>query len=74
MRNHTDLFLLQQELKQPAPGQTKSPMDLKWLALDRFIALHEPPTMVNDSWTIPVWSGVAVNRGFVENNTYEDAR
>lgn len=67
MRNYADLFILQQELKQPPPGSTNNPMDLKWLALDRFVALYQAPSMVNNAWTIPLWSGVAVDRGLVEN-------
>lgn len=66
MRNYADLFILQQELKHPPAGSAQTPAEMKWLAIDRFIALYESPSMVNDTWTIPVWSGVAVDRGFVE--------
>ncbi|MBF0146535.1 MAG: hypothetical protein HQL84_10395 [Magnetococcales bacterium] len=73
MKNFADLFILQQELRQPPPSQIVNPMDLKWLALDRFIALYEAPSMVNNSWTLPVWSGVAVDRGMVDTTLGEDS-
>ncbi len=33
------------------------------LALDRLVALHGNPAIVNDEWTLSVWSGVAVEKG-----------
>ncbi|MBF0110625.1 MAG: hypothetical protein HQL76_15760 [Magnetococcales bacterium] len=73
MKTYADLFLLQQELRQPSHGHNASPMELKWLALDRFIALYETPSMINDAWTLPVWSGVAVDRGMVDTTLMDDA-
>ncbi|MBF0447377.1 MAG: hypothetical protein HQL67_04165 [Magnetococcales bacterium] len=67
MKNFPRLFVLCQELskiQQQKKGVLKSDQETKqWLELDRLIALHSKPAIINDDWTIPVWNGVAVERG-----------
>ncbi len=67
MKNFPRLFVLCQELTK-TPNKKKESLkskkkDKQWLELDRLVALHSKPVIINDDWTIPVWNGVAVERG-----------
>jgi hypothetical protein len=67
MKNFPRLFVLCQELTNTQKKRKGSMENLKnkkrFLALDRLIALHGNPAIVNDEWTISVWNGVAVEKG-----------
>jgi hypothetical protein len=67
MKNFPRLFVLCQELTKIQKKKKGSTDNLKkknrWLELDRLIALHSKPAIINAEWSIPVWNGVAVERG-----------
>jgi hypothetical protein len=67
MKNFPRLFVLCQELTKNQKKSKGSMENLKSkkriLALDRLVALHGNPAIVNDEWTLSVWSGVAVAKG-----------
>jgi hypothetical protein len=67
MKNFPRLFVLCQELtkiqKKKKGSMENLQQNKQWLELDRLIALHSKPAIINDDWTIPVWNGVAVERG-----------
>lgn len=67
MKNFSRLFVLCQELTNVQTKQkgrmASTENKKKWLDLERLIALHSKPAIINDSWTLPVWSGIAVARG-----------
>ncbi|MBF0358702.1 MAG: hypothetical protein HQL70_08835 [Magnetococcales bacterium] len=67
MKNFPRLFVLCQELaasKKRKKGSTENMQDHKqWLNLERLIALHSNPVILNNDWTIPTWNGVAIAKG-----------
>lgn len=67
MKSYPRLFVLCQELtnaqKKKKGSMESVEMAKQWLDLDRLIVLHSNPSIVNEEWNMPVWSGVAAEKG-----------
>jgi hypothetical protein len=71
MENFAHLFILSQELESRFNGTARGlNIGDPWTEIDALLALHGEPVMVNDEWTIPVWGGVAADRGLVDRSQF----